>query len=159
MKGMFTEVNKLRKELASWLRQQKVESACSPFLRYYVIDMAGEMDIEIGVPVMPLLPGGGRVTAGALPAGRYASLIYVGNGLTGNKALLDWAKAKGLTWDRWQEAKGDAFRCRCETFLTDPKLEPHKTKWEIEVAIKLADEAPKSNPSVHSTLSALDSRA
>ena len=26
-----------------------------------------------------------------------------------------------------------------KSYLTDPKTEPRKTKWEIEVAIKLAD--------------------
>ena len=27
-----------------------------------------------------------------------------------------------------------------ETYLTDPAVEPRKTRWQIEVAIKLADE-------------------
>jgi hypothetical protein len=83
------------------------------------------------------------VTPGVLPAGRYASLIYVGHGLTGNKTLIEWAKANGIAWDRWDDEKGDAFRSRCETYLTDPKIEPRKTKWEIEVAIKLADDQPR----------------
>jgi hypothetical protein len=74
-----------------------------------------------------------------LPAGRYASLIYTGSGYAGNKALVDWAKANGIAWDRWNDAKGDAFCSRYESYLTDPKVEPHKTKWKIEVAIKLAD--------------------
>ena len=36
--------------------------------------------------------------------------------------------------------KRDNFRCRYEMFLTDPKVEPRKTKWSIELAIKLVDE-------------------
>ena len=139
MKGMFKVVDKLRKELSAWLAQQGVEPAGPPFLRYHVIDMAGEMDIEYGIPVETALPGDERVAAGVLPAGRYASVIYIGHGLTGNKALIEWAKANGIAWDRWDDEKGDAFRSRCETYLTDPKVEPRKTKWEIEVAIKLAD--------------------
>jgi DNA gyrase inhibitor GyrI len=80
------------------------------------------------------------VKAGVLPAGRYASVVYIGNGLTGNKTLIEWAKASGILWDRWDDAKGDAFRSRYESYLTDPKLEPRKTKWEVEVAIKLAND-------------------
>ncbi len=88
----------------------------------------------------PPMVGNGRVTAEVIPAGRYASLIYFGSGYTGNKALIEWARANDLNWDRWDDAKGDAFRSRYETFLTDPKIEPRKTRWEVEVAIKLKDE-------------------
>lgn len=140
-KGMFKMVDQMRKQLNGWLKEQNVEPAGPPFLRYHVIDMAGEMDIEYGVPVANITPSGGRVTAGVLPAGRYASLIYIGSGMAGNKALIQWARANGIAWDRWDDEKGDAFRCRTETYLTDPKIEHRKTKWEVEVAIKLPDEA------------------
>jgi effector-binding domain-containing protein len=139
MKGMFKVVDKLFKELNAWAQQQIVKPAGPPFLRYHVIDMAGEMDVEVGIPVAAALPGDGRVSPGILPAGRYASVVYVGNGYAGNKTLIEWAKANGVLWDRWDNPKGDAFRCRYESFLTDPKTEHRKTRWEIEVAIKLAD--------------------
>jgi effector-binding domain-containing protein len=102
--------------------------------------MAGDMDIEYGIPVATALSGDERVKADMLPAGRYASLIYIGHGLTGNKTLIEWAKANCLAWDRWDDPKGDAFRSRYESYLTDPKIEPRKTKWEVEVAIKLKDD-------------------
>jgi effector-binding domain-containing protein len=140
MKGMFKVVDHLSKELAAWLKQQRLEPAGPPFLRYHVIDMAGDMDIEYGIPVATALSGDEHVKAGMLPAGRYASLIYIGHGLTGNKSLIEWAKANGLAWDRWDDPKGDAFRSRYESYLTDPKIEPRKTKWEVEVAIKLKDD-------------------
>lgn len=140
MKGMFKVVDQLRKELSLWFKQQRQAPAGPPFLRYHVIDMAGEMDIEVGFPVVTALPEDERVKAGALPAGRYANLIYTGHGLTGNKALLGWANANGLVLDRWDDQKGDVFCSRTETYLTDPDREPRKTKWEIEVAIKLVDE-------------------
>ena len=50
MKGMFKVVAQLRKELSAWLKQRGVDVAGPPFLRYHVIDMAGEMDIEVGFP-------------------------------------------------------------------------------------------------------------
>lgn len=109
-----------------------------------MIDMAGEMNIEVGMPVSAIpenaLSEGERVHPGRLPAGRYASLIYSGSGLSGNKALIDWAKASGIAWDRWDDPKGDAFCSRYETYLTDPKVEPRKTKWQVEVAIKIAED-------------------
>jgi hypothetical protein len=52
-KGMFKVVDKLFKELSAWAKEQGVEPAGPPFLRFHVIDMAGEMDIEVGIPVDP----------------------------------------------------------------------------------------------------------
>lgn len=142
MKGMFAVVDKLVKELNRWLGKHHVEAAGPPFLRFHVIDMQGEMDIEVGVTVAAPLPGDERVKPGTLPAGRYASLIFTGHGLVANKALLQWIAANDLVMDRWEDPRGDAFRARTETYLTDPKVEPHKKLWEIEVAIKLSDETP-----------------
>ncbi len=139
MKGMSQTAGKLFKELNAWARKNGLKPAGPSLLRYYVIDMAGEMDIEVGIPVAEPLPEEGRVHVGRIPPGRYASLVYMGSGFTGNKALIEWARANGLKWDRWDDPKGDAFRCRYESHLTDPQLEPRKTKWEVEVAIKLAD--------------------
>ncbi len=137
--GMFKVVDQLRKELTLWLKQKNITPTGPFFLRYHVIDMAGEMDIEFGVLGVEGVSGDGRVMAGAIPAGRYASLVYTGGGYQGNRVLVEWAKANGIAWDRWDDPKGDGFRSRCETYLTDPKTESRKTKWEIEVAIKLPD--------------------
>lgn len=144
MKGMSKIVQKNLKELLTWVKQNGIETASPPFLRFYVIDMSGEMDFEVGIPVTAALPGEKHVIPGILPAGRYASLIYTGSGLAGNKALIEWAKANGIAWDRWDDPKGDAFHCRYESYLTDPKVEPRKTRWQVEVAIKLADHTQRS---------------
>ena len=126
-------------ELFAWLEARGVAPAGAPFMRYYVIDMAGTMDVELGVPVAAALPGDGQVAAGVIPAGRYASLVYSGvNGIAGNGALIDWAQRNGMEWDRWDDPHGDAFRARVEYYLTDPAEEPDEQKWETEVAIKLA---------------------
>jgi effector-binding domain-containing protein len=138
-RGMFKVVDQLRKELATWLKQKHVAPSGPFFLRYHVIDMEGDMDIEYGVLGAEEIHGEGRVTQGVIPAGRYASLVYTGSGLNGNRTLIEWAKSNGIAWDRWNDPRGDAFRSRCETYLTDPKTEHRKSKWEIEVAIKLTD--------------------
>ena len=138
--GMSKVATKISKDLDKWAKKQGVTPAGPPFLRFNVIDMRGAMDITFGIPVTAALPDDGPVAAGTLPAGRYASLIYMGSGLAGNKALIEWARANQLEFDRWDTEQGDNFRCRYESHLTDPKLEPRKTRWQIEVAIKLADD-------------------
>ncbi len=139
-RGMFKVVEGLRKELNSWIAVNQVDPAGPPFLRYHVIDMRGFMDISYGVPVLPSLPDEGRIKSDELPAGRYASLIFSGGGISANRTLIEWVRANGLKFDRWDTEEGDNFRGRYERYLTDPKVEPRKSKWEIEVAIKLADE-------------------
>jgi len=140
-KGMFTVIDKhLFKELRAWMQQEGIAPAGPPLLRYHVINMEGEMDIEVGIPVAKALPGNGRVCPGVLPGGRYARLIYINNGYTGNGALTRWAIENGLAFDQRDDPKGTAFRARYERYLTDPKIQPLKTKWEVEVAIKLMDD-------------------
>ncbi len=110
-------------------------------IRYHVINMAGNLSVELGVPVATALPGDDRVSPGIIPAGRYATLVYSGvTGIKGNKALLDWAVKNDIRWDSWDDENGDAFRARVEYFLTDPAEEPDKKKWETEVAIRLMDD-------------------
>jgi effector-binding domain-containing protein len=140
MKGMCVVADKLFKELNRWAMAHGVEPTGLPFLRLHVIDMAGEMDIEVCLPVAAGVAGDARVTPSVLPAGRYASVNFIGNTYSGSKALLEWARDHGLQWDRWDDERGDAFRARIERALTDPKVEPRKTRRETEVAIKLAED-------------------
>lgn len=138
-KGMPKVIGKLVDELNGWVEENKVKTAGPPFLRFHVIDMRGFMDISFCVPVNKARPDDGNVKADVIPAGRYASLIYSGGGISANRALIEWVRAQGLDFDRWDTEQGDNFRGRYETYLTDPKIEPRKSKWKIEVAIKLAD--------------------
>jgi len=137
-------IPRLHKEVFVWLEKQGVAPG-APFLRFHVINMEAKLDIEMGWPLANALEGDGRITAGVLPAGRYATLVYTGlkNGIKANKALLDWGAQKGLVWDRWEAENGDAFGARFESYLTDPADEPDPAKWEIEVAIRLADDHPQ----------------
>lgn len=135
--GMFAEVGKLRKELDKWLEEREVDPGGHAYLRYFVIDMEGDMDVEFGYCMGLELEGDDPVRIGSLPAGEYAGLVYSGSGLRGNRALIEEIRSRGLTVDRWDCPEGDAFGCRYEMYLTDPKIEPRKTKWEIEVAMKL----------------------
>jgi effector-binding domain-containing protein len=127
-------------ELFGWLGARGVAPAGAPLMRYHVINMAGNMDVELGVPVAHAVQGDGRVAAGVIPAGRYASLVYTGlDGIAGNAVLIGWARDNNIQWDRWDDPNGDAFRSRVEYYLTDPAEEPDHNKWETEVAIKVAN--------------------
>jgi len=138
-KGMSKEVSRIAGELNDWVQNNKVKTSGRPFLRYHVIDMRGFMDISYCVPVRKAFPENGNIKGDFIPAGRYASLIYSGGGISGNRALIEWVRTQGLEFDRWDTEQGDNFRGRYETFLTDPEVEPRKSKWKIEVAIKLAE--------------------
>ena len=142
-------IPRLFQEVFGWLRGRGVAPAGPPFIRYLVINMPGKLDVEMGVPVATPVPSDDRVSSGVLPGGRYAALVYRGDPSDGdammraNAALLDWGKEQGLAWDTWAADAGDAFGARLEWSLTDPAEEPDMTKWETEVAIRLADEQPR----------------
>ena len=138
-RGMFAVRDALMKELYSWLDQRGTDFGHT-FFRLHVIDMEGAMDIEVGVVTNRPVDGDDRVSAGVLPAGRYASLTYVDHGLRANRALLEWVREQGLSLDRADSEAGDRFACRYELYLTDPRSERMKTRWRIELAMRLADE-------------------
>ena len=136
-------VPRLLDELRTWMGERDLAGAGAPFVRFHIIRTQTEMDVEMGIPVAGMVPGARPVSAGILPAGKYASLIYTGatNRARGNKALQDWAATRGITWDRWEQANGEAFGARLETYLTDPLGEPAPSTWQTELAIRLADDA------------------
>jgi effector-binding domain-containing protein len=138
-RGMFAVRDELLKELRLWVQRHGIADEGSYFLRYHVIDMNNQMDIEVGYVVSKHLTGDDRVTPGVLPEGNYASLTYTRYGMRGNKALINWAKQNGIRWDRWDDPAGDAFGCRYEAYLTDYRIEPRKSEWQVELAIKIAD--------------------
>ena len=138
-RGMLKVRDELLQEVRRWIDQSGVETVGYGFLRLHVIDMAGPMDLEAGYFTRRPCEGDGRVQPGSMPAGRYATLTYRDHALRANRALIDWARDNGVEFDRHEEPEGDAFGCRYEAFLTDPREEPRKTKWDVELAIRVAD--------------------
>jgi len=129
-------------EVFGWLGARGLGPAGAPFFKYNLIDMERELEVEVGVPVAAAVSGDDQVISGVLPAGRYATLTHVGHpselfGVTG--ALLDWAATQGLRWDMWPADGGERWGCRLEIFLTDPSQEPDMSKWETQLAFRLAD--------------------
>ena len=129
-------------EVFGWLGARGFAPAGPPFLKYNVIDMMRQLEVEAGVPVAAATGGDGEVISGVLPAGRYATVTHVGHTselLAATKALLDWAAAQNLTWDLSPDADGDRWGSRLEIYLTDPRQEPDMSKWVTQLAFRLAD--------------------
>jgi effector-binding domain-containing protein len=129
-------------EVFGWLAAHGVAPAGAPFLKYNVIDMARQLEIEAGVPVAAAVDGDGSVLSGALPAGRYATVIHLGHPaklVDTTAELLAWASGKGLVFDVSQTDAGQRWGCRLEIYLTDPGKQPDMDKWETQLAFRLAD--------------------
>jgi effector-binding domain-containing protein len=129
-------------DVFGWLGARGVPPAGAPFFKYNVIDMERQLEVEAGVPTAAELDGDDQVITGVIPAGRYATVTYAGHpdGLLGaTAALLDWAAANGLQWDMSQAEDGERWRARLESYLTDPGEQPDMTKWETQLAFRLAD--------------------
>lgn len=113
-----------------------------PFFRYRVIDMAAEMVVEAGIPIAGPIETGEPEFLDTLPAGRYATVTHVGHpdelmGVTAR--LLDWAQARGLSWDMTPTPTGEIWAARLELMTTDPTVQPDMHKWETVLLFKLAD--------------------
>jgi len=136
MDGISAAVDDAFPALFGWLASQGIAPAGPPLIRYLVIDMSGELQIELGVPVAAPVTASGRIQPGVLPAGRYAVLRHTGpyDGLVAsNAALLRWAQENGIEFDTWDTAQGPAWRSRAEHYLTDPSQEPDPAKLETDV--------------------------
>jgi effector-binding domain-containing protein len=133
MAGLSGAVDEGFPELFGWLAGQGIAPAAAPFIRYLVIDMAAELQIELGVPVAAPVTGAGRIQPGTLPGGRYVVLRHTGpyDGLiAANAAVQQWAGEREVEFD----TQGAAWRGRVEHYLTDPTQEPDPAKWETDVA-------------------------
>ena len=135
LRTMLSNRDRLLAELIEWLSAHRVEPTGPFFLRLHVIDMQGLMQVEVGVAATG--EGDERVQAGHLPAGDYAVLSYRAKSMAANKRLHAWIQEQGLVLDTQHHPDGEAFACRCETYLTDPRTEPRKTKWVVELAFKV----------------------
>lgn len=131
-------------EVIGRLAARGVQPAGPPFLKYNVIDMDRQLEVEAGIPVAGDVQPEGDLIVATLPAGRFVTAVHVGGPaglLDATRQLLDWAAERGLVWDNHATAEGDAWGCRLENYLTDPRIEPDLTKWRTELAFRLTDPA------------------
>jgi len=129
-------------EIVGWLGAHGIAPAGPPFFRYLVVDMERELLVEVGVPVASGVEGDGEIRPGMLPAGRFATMTHTGAPYTlaaATATLLDWAQAQGLAWDVSRTEKGEHWGCRVEFYLTNPADQPDASKWQTQLAFRLAD--------------------
>ncbi|GII89224.1 hypothetical protein Ssi03_72140 [Sphaerisporangium siamense] len=137
-------VNALVPEVYAWLRDRSVPPAGPLFYRYWSVDVRGDISLEVGVPVAAPVTGDGRVIAGVIPGGRYATLLHTGHPdrlLESLTALEKWGPAHGLRWDNRHEGGHEVWGGRFEFYLSDPAVEPDMDKWSIEIAYRIAGDA------------------
>ncbi|MFF2051847.1 hypothetical protein ACFVU2_09630 [Leifsonia sp. NPDC058194] len=130
---MLSNRDRMLAELIQWLDDHGVEPRGPFFLRLHVVNMSDRMQIEVGV-VGESAAADGRVEAGLIPAGEYAVLAYRAKSLAANRLLHAWVREQGLVLDTQPHPEGEAFAARCEIYLTDPRTEPRKTRWVVELA-------------------------
>jgi effector-binding domain-containing protein len=136
--GMFAVATRALKDLRAWSKANGLEDEGPYFLRYYHCEMNEIMEIEAGVLTGRAPSDHPQIKAGLLPGGRYASLIYRGNGLRGNQALMQWGRDTGTAFEPIDPAQAESYVCRYEAYLTDYRIEPRKLLWDVELSIKIA---------------------
>jgi effector-binding domain-containing protein len=136
-RGMLGTRDRLLAELVSWLGERGIEPDGPFFLRLHVIDMTGDMDIEVGALGVDD-PGDDRVRRGTQPAGDYAVLAYRGSSMQANRMLLAWPAGIGREFDADPESA--SWAGRFEIYRTDPRTERRKTTWLVELAFRLRPE-------------------
>ncbi|MFG1608989.1 GyrI-like domain-containing protein [Actinoplanes sp. NPDC049265] len=128
-------------EMFGDLAARGVEIAGPPFFRYRVIDMAADLTVEAGIPVVTPPAVQEPTFTDTLPAGRYATIRHIGHpdeliGVTAK--LLDWAQQQGLTFDMRPTPSGEVWECRLEQMFTNPADEPDMHRWETHLYFKLS---------------------
>lgn len=118
------------------------QAASGPaFLRYLVIDTAGELVVQAGVPVAVPVEADGHVEPDELPAGDYLCTVHVGpyDGLeAATGALLAHAEREGLRFDVQPSDAGEVWASRLEWYETNPAEEPDPARWVTRLELKLA---------------------
>jgi effector-binding domain-containing protein len=142
MRSIGAAIERRMREVFGWLAGHRIPPDGPPFVKYNVIDMERELEIEVGVPVTAEPPVDGDLLSGTLPAGRYASVTHVGHpdGLVeATSALLDWAAERGVEWDVSDAGEGQRWGCRLEVYQTDPDEEPDMNAWRTDLVLRVAD--------------------
>ena len=115
--------------IMQYLGQINEQMSGPPFVAYYNMDMAN-LDVEIGVPVAKKIPTKHEIEACEIPAGKYASGLYIGPYSEMKPAYETLAK---FIQDKGYEATGIAY----EIYLNDPaEVPPEELQTEILFPLK-----------------------
>ncbi|MDR3714259.1 MAG: GyrI-like domain-containing protein [Puia sp.] len=156
--------------LMDWLGSKAVAPAGPPFFQYLSMDRQGLLLVAVGVPIVSgvqfedgengaaigVAPGwvgsgnSGRILGwddsflyGVLPAGSYVCVTHTGGyACLGevHQSLEEWMEKEDWT-DRHRSADGAIhWRCRVESYITDPQTVPDPGDWRTDVEFLIAYE-------------------
>lgn len=138
-------MNALVPEVLGWLAARRIPLVGPPMYRYWVVgDADTEFRLDVAAPVAEPVDGDDRVRPGSVPVGRYVTAVHTGHPdrlASSLRTVEDWATGQGLTFDTWRTGSEVVWGARVEAFPTDPRVEPDRNRWSIEVAYRLADGA------------------
>ncbi|MBI9046319.1 MAG: GyrI-like domain-containing protein [Anaerolineaceae bacterium] len=102
--------------VGQYMGENQVEHMGAPFAAFYNLDMQ-DLDVEAGFPVAKALPGKGEIINAIIPAGKQATLTFVGpydQMEPAYEALNVFIKENGY------QATGVCY----EYYLNDPTVDP-----------------------------------
>ncbi|MFI6578150.1 GyrI-like domain-containing protein [Nocardiopsis sp. NPDC050513] len=112
-----------------------------PIYQYRRLRTAADpMDITVCVPVPARMEIGDGFDTGVIPAGRYLIARPKGGPdvlAQTHRDMWEWAGVQGLELAIDERADGIHWHARTEQFLTDPRSEPDRSEWAVEVAYLL----------------------
>lgn len=112
-----------------------------PIFQYRRMTTADEpMDLTVAVPVSAPVDAGAGLESGQLPAGRYLVARPAGGPdilAAVHGEMWQWADEEGLDLAIEHREDGIHWEARTEQFLTDPRAEPDRRAWSVEVAYLL----------------------
>jgi effector-binding domain-containing protein len=110
------------RELWSTIRQHGATPAGPPFVRYHTFGET-ETDVEIGIPVVEPVAGGGRVSGGELPGGTAITTWHIGS----HDKLGDaYGRLDAWLSEHGRAAVGAAWEVY---WWIEPTLEPDPAAW------------------------------
>jgi effector-binding domain-containing protein len=126
-------------EVYDWLKAHGIQPSGPAIIRYLTTDMSKELDMDVGFLVDKSVKGDDRIIADALPAGRYATLLYTGpyrgKGIfKATVALLEWAKENKIRWDISKKKGVEWWNGRAEFYFSDPAVDKDPSRYETELA-------------------------
>ena len=132
----------LTPEVMAWLDVRGATASGAPIFKYNVIDMLGELEVEVGIPVLSAPEADERIITGVVPAGNFVVARHKGHPRKLEDAtaqLLEWGRLRALRWNLTHDDGIERWTARIETYFSNSYDQPDMDQWETEVAILLAD--------------------
>lgn len=129
-------------KLHDWMARNGVPSGGEAFFRYTQFGGDGSVALDVGTTTTAPFEPQAPVTAGTLPAGRYAVATFTGpyDRLHDAFCMLEgWLGGRGLTPEGAYGPGGAQPACQVEFYRISPAQTDNPAEWETDILLKLAD--------------------